>query len=369
MSERLSLTPLALHSHDDYFVHHHIKRGKGSSGGINGFILPPDGEGQVTKKEFQAEERSVEIFADEDEEDGDAEWSSHVSNQLSQSITHMHSTTPTTKTTRMLKAVISALDDIDDVSEEAAVNVDDDDDRDNDDDNDNRTPVDVVVDDGLGGTVVTESIMEIVSEETNGVVVDIIDTVSADIIDTVSADIRDMAVTAEEDDNEWWGEEGDSDPLADVASLSVTIVDDDDDHNDHDHHASDDSDQSNGYMNNMNNDSINKSIIPSNDLLSSSSSLSTSSTTTTTRSVNSVESHLYHLMTKSSNNKSSCSINSNSSSSSIDSDSSCAYGNTSTIVRTISSGKQGRFNRPKYSSNPASLTTSVGLTCNLKNHR
>ena len=364
MSERLSLTPLASHSHDDYFVHHHIKRGKGSSGGINGFVLPPDGEGQVIKKEFPAEERSVEIFADE-EEDGDAEWSSHVYNQQSQSITHMHSTTPTTKTTRMLKAVISALDDVDDVSEEAAVNDDDDDDdRDDDNDNDNSTPVDVVVDDGLGDAVVTESIMEIVSEETNGVVVDIIDTVSADIIDTVSADIRDMAVTAEEDDNEWWGEEGDSDPLADVASLSVTIVDDDDDHNDHDHHASDDSDQSNGYMNNMNNDSINKSIIPSNDLLSSSSSLSTSSSTTT-RSVNSVESHLYHLMTKSSNNKSSCSINSSSS----DSDSSCAYGNTSTIVRTISSGKQGRFNRTKYSSNPASLTTSVGLTCNLKNHR
>ena len=361
MSERLSLTPLASHSHDDYFVHHHIKRGKGSSGGINGFMLPPDGEGQVIKKEFPVEERSVEIFADE-EEDGDADWSSHVSNQLSQSITHMHSTTPTTKTTRMLKAVISALDDVDDVSEEAAVNDDDDDDRDNDDDNDNSTPVDVVVDDGLGGTVATESIMEIVSEETNGVVVDIIDTVSADIIDTVSADIRDMAVTAEEDDNEWWGEEGDSDPLADVASLSVTIVDDDDDAHDHD---DSDGDQSNGYMNNMNNDSINKSIIPSNDLLSSSSSLSTSSTTTT-RSVNSVESHLYHLMTKSSNNKSSCSINS---SSSIDSDSSCAYGSTSTIVRTISSGKQGRFNRPKYSFNPASLTTSVGLTCNLKNHR
>jgi len=323
-------------------------------------MLPPDGEGQVIKKEFPAEERSVEIFADEDEEDGDAEWSSHVSNQQSQSITHMHSTTPTTKTTRMLKAVISALDDVDDVSEEAAVNDDDDDDRDNDNDNDNSTPVDVVVDDGLGGTLVTESIMEIVSEETNGVVVDIIDTVSADIIDTVSADIRDMAVTAEEDDNEWWGEEGDSDPLADVASLSVTIVDDDDDAHDHDHDDSD-GDQSNGYMNNMNNDSINKSIAPSNDLSSSSSS----SSITTTRSVNSAESHLHHLMTKSSNNKSSCSINSSSS----DSDSSCAYGNTSTIVRTISSGKQGRFNRPKYSSNPASLTTSVGLTCNLKNHR
>ena len=368
MSERLSLTPLASHSHDDYFVHHHIKRGKGSSGGINGFILPPDGEGLVNKKEFPAEERSVEIFAD-DEEDGDADWSSHVFNQQSQSITHIHSTAPTTKTTRMLKAVISALDDIDDVSEEAAVNDDDDDDDiDDDDDNDNSTPVDVVVDDGLGGTVVTESIMEIVSEEKNGVVVDIIDTVSADIIDTVSADIRDMAVTAEVDDNEWWGEEGDSDPLADVASLSVTIVDDDDDahdHNDHEHHHSD-GDKSNGYVNNMNNDSINESITPSNDLLLSSSSSST--TTLTTRSVNSAESHLHHLMTKSSNNKSSCSINSSSSSSS-DSDSSCAYGNTSTIVRTISSGKQGRFNRPKYSSNPASLTTSVGLTCNLKNHR
>lgn len=269
----------------------------------------------------------------------------------------MHSTTPTT---RMLKAVISALDDIDDGSEEAVVN-DDYDDNDRDVDNDDDTLVALVVDDELGNTVVTESIMEIVSEETNGV--------SADIIDTVSSDIRDMAVTAEVEDNEWWAEEDDSDPLVDVASLSVTIVDDDDD-DVHDHNDSD-GDSSNDHMNNMNNDSIDKRITPSSINYSSSSPSSSSTTTTTittSRSVNSAESHLHQLMTKSSNNKSSSSINS-SSSDSCDSSSSSAYGNTSTIVRTISSGKQGRFNRPKYCSNPASLSTSVGLTCNLKNHR
>jgi hypothetical protein len=259
----------------------------------------------------------------------------------------------------MLKAVISALDDIDDGSEEAVVN-DDYDDNDRDVDNDDDTLVALVVDDELGNTVETESIMEIVSEETNGV--------SADIIDTVSADIRDMAVTAEVEDNEWWGEEDDSDPLVAVASLSVTIIDDDDDVHDHD---DSDGDSSNDHMNNMNNDSIDKRITPSSINLSSSSPSSSSTTTTTittSRSVNSAESHLHQLMTKSSNNKSSCSIN-NSSSDSSDSSSSSAYGKTSTIVRTISSGKQGRFNRPKYSSNPASLSTSVGLTCNLKNHR
>ena len=311
------------------------------------------------KKQFPAEERSVEIFADEeeDDDDDDVDWLSHVS----------------PKTSRMFKSVISALDDddsddidIDDVSEGAALNEDyDASDDDNADDNDEDTPI--VIGDGLGN-VVTESITAIVTAEKNGVVVD--------IIDTVSANISDMVVTAEVEGNEWWGEEeGNNSPLAGTAtaaataaSQSVTIFDDDDDGHDDDGHDDDghhqhDSDNNNGHINNVSNDIIDKSITSSSN--PSSSSLSS-------RRKDSVESHLHRLMTKSINHKSSSSIicSSSSDNSNNNNSSSSTYGNnTCSIMSTRSSGKQGRFNRSNYTSQPASLSTSVGSTCNLKNHR
>jgi len=273
---------------------------------INSFIIPPEGEGLVLKKIIPAEERTVEICTTGDDDDDTAigDW------------------VPT------VTAIDDNNDDEDDVETSAVTAVSD---------------VSDVGGDDKTVEVVSESIMEIVSEETNGVLID--------LIDTVSADISDMAVTAEVEETDWWEEDNNTNYATTnvTSSLSVTIddVDDDDD----------------GHMNNnMNIDSVDGSIVNSNNSDNSSTTyiISPVSSTDHLRTVD----DLYFILTKSCNHH----HTSNNSGNNNTSTSSSSNG-TSSIVKTTGSGKQGRFGRSDYYSQPASLSTSVGFSCNLKNHR